>query len=213
MKIAIVDYGMGNLHSVVKSMQLVAEDHAEVVLTADAATIDAADKVVFPGQGAMPDCMAHLQESGLIASVRQAAAEKPFLGICVGAQLMFERSAEGPTEALGIFRGEVVRFPAAQMVDAHGQRLKVPHMGWNEMFIRREHPLWQGIPDGERFYFVHSYHFAPQDDIAVIESAYPYRFAAAVAQDNIFAIQCHPEKSSTPGLQLLKNFVHWNGQC
>ncbi|MBE9609174.1 imidazole glycerol phosphate synthase subunit HisH [Chitinilyticum piscinae] len=211
MKIAIVDYGMGNLHSVVKSMQLVAAEHAEVVLTADAAIIDAADKVVFPGQGAMPDCMAHLQESGLIASVRRAAAEKPFLGICVGAQLMFERSEEGPTDSLGIFKGDVVRFPAEKMVDANGQKLKVPHMGWNNMTIRREHPLWAGIADGERFYFVHSYHFAPAEDIAVIESAYPYTFAAAVARDHIFAIQCHPEKSSAAGLKLLQNFVHWNG--
>lgn len=211
MKIAIVDYGMGNLHSVVKSMELVAEHHAAVVLTADASIIDAADKVVFPGQGAMPDCMAHLEESGLIASVRRAAAEKPFLGICVGAQLMFEQSAEGPTASLGIFKGEVVRFPAEQMLDAQGQKLKVPHMGWNEMFITREHPLWAGIADGERFYFVHSYHFKPAEDITVVESAYPYRFAAAVARDNIFAIQCHPEKSSAAGLKLLQNFVHWNG--
>lgn len=211
MKIAIVDYGMGNLHSVVKSMELVAENHASVVLTADASVIDAADKVVFPGQGAMPDCMAHLEESGLIASVRRAAAEKPFLGICVGAQLMFEQSAEGPTDSLGIFKGEVVRFPPEQMVDAQGQKLKVPHMGWNEMFVTRAHPLWHGIADGERFYFVHSYHFMPAEDITVVESAYPYRFAAAVARDNIFAIQCHPEKSSTAGLKLLQNFVHWNG--
>ncbi|XZG70860.1 imidazole glycerol phosphate synthase subunit HisH [Chitinibacteraceae bacterium HSL-7] len=212
MKIAIVDYGMGNLHSVVKSMQLVAEDHAEVVLTADAAEIDRADKVLFPGQGAMPDCMAHLEASGVKASVLRAATEKPFLGICVGAQLLFQRSEEGPTDSLGVFDGQVVRFPPARMVGADGLKLKVPHMGWNEMFIKREHALWHGIEDGERFYFVHSYHFAPADDaFTVIESAYPYRFAAAVARDNIFAIQCHPEKSSTAGLKLLRNFVHWNG--
>lgn len=211
-KIAIVDYGMGNLHSVVKSMQLVAADRAAVVLTADAAEIAAADKVVFPGQGAMPDCMAHLEESGVKAAVLKAATEKPFLGICVGAQLLFERSEEGPTDSLGVFGGQVIRFPAERMVGADGEKLKVPHMGWNEMFIKRDHPLWTGIADGERFYFVHSYHFAPTDDIAVIESAYPYRFAAAVARDNIFAIQCHPEKSADAGLKLLKNFVDWDGR-
>ncbi|HSC81502.1 MAG TPA: imidazole glycerol phosphate synthase subunit HisH [Chitinolyticbacter sp.] len=211
-KIAIVDYGMGNLHSVVKSMQLVASDRASVVLTADAVEIAAADKVVFPGQGAMPDCMAHLEESGVKAAVLKAATERPFLGICVGAQLLFERSEEGPTDSLGVFGGQVIRFPAEQMVGADGERLKVPHMGWNEMFIKRDHPLWAGIPDGERFYFVHSYHFAPVDDITVVESAYPYRFAAAVARDNIFAIQCHPEKSADAGLKLLKNFVNWDGR-
>ncbi|WP_035058001.1 imidazole glycerol phosphate synthase subunit HisH [Andreprevotia chitinilytica] len=212
MKIAIVDYGMGNLHSVTKAMELVAEGGAEVVLTADPAVVASADKVVFPGQGAMPDCMRHLEESGLKAEVLKAAEEKPFLGICVGAQLLFEESEEGNTKSLGVFKGRVIRFPQAKMIGAEGQKLKVPHMGWNEMFIVHDHPLWAGIPDGDRFYFVHSYHFAPAEDIAVIESAYPYRFAAAVARDNIFAIQCHPEKSHHAGLQLLKNFVNWNGQ-
>ncbi|BCL77152.1 imidazole glycerol phosphate synthase subunit HisH [Jeongeupia sp. HS-3] len=211
-KIAIVDYGMGNLHSVTKAFELVAAGQAEVVLSADPAVISSADKVVFPGQGAMPDCMRHLQESGLKAEVLKAAADRPFLGICVGAQLLFARSEEGPTDCLGVFSGEVVRFPPEKMHDAAGNKLKVPHMGWNEMFIKRAHPLWNGILDGERFYFVHSYHFAGADDLAVIESAYPYRFAAAVARDNIFAIQCHPEKSAAAGLKLLKNFVGWDGR-
>lgn len=212
MRIAIVDYGMGNLHSVTKAFELVAEGTAEIVLTSDPAIVASADKVVFPGQGAMPDCMRELEASGLKQAVLDAAKTKPFLGICVGAQLLFEFSEEGNTPGLGIFKGKVVRFPAEKMFDEHGQKLKVPHMGWNEMFIVREHPLWAGIPDRERFYFVHSYHFAPEEDIAIIESAYPYRFAAAVARDNIFAIQCHPEKSHTAGLKLLKNFVHWDGR-
>ncbi|GAA5784139.1 imidazole glycerol phosphate synthase subunit HisH [Chitiniphilus shinanonensis] len=212
-KIAIVDYGMGNLHSVTKAFELVADGRARIDLTQDPAVVAAADKVVFPGQGAMPDCMSHLDESGLKAAVLQAAQDRPFFGICVGAQLLFERSEEGPTDSLGVFKGQVRRFPPQLMVDGHGQKLKVPHMGWNEMFIVHDHPLWSGIADGERFYFVHSYHFAPDEDIAVIESAYPYRFAAAVARDNIFAIQCHPEKSAQAGLKLLKNFVDWDGRA
>ncbi|GGP27815.1 imidazole glycerol phosphate synthase subunit HisH [Silvimonas amylolytica] len=212
MRIAIVDYGMGNLHSVTKAIEHVAGNDASIVLTDDPIEVAAADKVVFPGQGAMPDCMRHLEESGLKGAVLDAARQKPFLGICVGAQLLFDYSEEGDTPGLGVFAGGVMRFPKERMHDDEGHKLKVPHMGWNEMFITREHPLWQGIPQGERFYFVHSYHFKPSDDITVIESAYPYRFAAAVARDNIFAIQCHPEKSHNAGLQLLRNFVHWDGR-
>ncbi len=211
MKIAVVDYGMGNLHSVTKALEHVAGAAAEIILTSDPAVVAAADKVVFPGQGAMPDCMRELEASGLKQAVLDAARSKPFLGICVGAQLLFEFSEEGNTPGLGVFKGRVVRFPADRMHDEHGQKLKVPHMGWNEMFIVRDHPLWAGIPERERFYFVHSYHFVPEENITVIESAYPYRFAAAVARANIFAIQCHPEKSHHAGLKLLENFVHWNG--
>ncbi len=208
--IAIVDYGMGNLHSVTKAFELVAEQQAHIVLTADPAVVASADKVVFPGQGAMPDCLRELNASGLKQAVLDAAASRPFLGICVGAQLLFEHSEEGDMDCLGLFKGRVVKFKPENMHDAQGQKLKVPHMGWNEMFIRREHPLWHGINDGERFYFVHSYHFAPTTDAeTVIESAYPDRFAVCVARDNIFAIQCHPEKSHSAGLQLLKNFVNW----
>ncbi|MBS1157082.1 MAG: hisH [Proteobacteria bacterium] len=211
MKIAVVDYGMGNLRSVTKALEHVAGNDAQIILTDDPAVVASADKVVFPGQGAMPDCMRELEQRGLKQVVLDAARSKPFLGICVGAQLLFEFSEEGNTPGLGVFKGKVVRFPADKMHDEHGQKLKVPHMGWNEMFIVHEHPLWAGIPEGERFYFVHSYHFVPAEDIAVIESAYPYRFAAAVARANIFAIQCHPEKSHHAGLKLLENFVHWNG--
>lgn len=213
MKIAVVDYGMGNLHSVTKALELVAEGKAEIILTNDPSIVASADKVVFPGQGAMPDCMRELTESGLKQAVIDASQNKPFLGICVGAQLLFESSEEGHTAGLGIFKGKVIRFPAEKMHDASGQKLKVPHMGWNEMFITQTHPLWQGIEDKERFYFVHSYHFAPEDtSITVVESEYPYRFPVAVARGNIFAIQCHPEKSHDAGLKLLKNFVNWDGQ-
>ncbi|AMC36401.1 imidazole glycerol phosphate synthase subunit HisH [Janthinobacterium sp. B9-8] len=211
MKIAVVDYGMGNLRSVTKALEHVAGDLAEIVLTADPAVVAAADKVVFPGQGAMPDCMKELTERGLKQAVLDATHNKPFLGICVGAQLLFEHSEEGNTAGLGVFKGKVVRFPKDKMFDAQGQKLKVPHMGWNEMFKVHDHPLWAGINDAERFYFVHSYHFQPTENIAVLESSYPYRFAAAVARDNIFAIQCHPEKSHHAGLSLLKNFVNWDG--
>ncbi len=212
-KIAIVDYGMGNLHSVTKAFELVAEDHAEIILTADPAVVAGADKVVFPGQGAMPDCMRELEASGLKQAVLDAAASKPFLGICVGAQLLFEHSEEGDMDCLGVFKGNVIKFKPENMHDANGQKLKVPHMGWNEMFIVQDHPLWAGISDTERFYFVHSYHFAPAEPHdTIIETGYPNRFAVAIAKDNIFAIQCHPEKSSTAGLQLLKNFVQWNGK-
>ncbi len=211
MKIAVVDYGMGNLRSVTKALEHVAGSDAEIILTDDPAVVATADKVVFPGQGAMPDCMRELEQRGLKQAVLDAARSKPFLGICVGAQLLFEFSEEGNTPGLGVFKGKVVRFPADKMHDEHGQKLKVPHMGWNEMFIVRDHPLWVGIPEGERFYFVHSYHFVPEENITVLETAYPYRFAAAVARANIFAIQCHPEKSHNAGLKLLENFIHWNG--
>lgn len=202
---------MGNLRSVTKALEHVAGSDAEIILTDDPAVVAAADKVVFPGQGAMPDCMRELEARGLKQAVLDAARSKPFLGICVGAQLLFEFSEEGNTPGLGVFKGKVMRFPADKMHDEHGQKLKVPHMGWNEMFIVRDHPLWAGIPEGERFYFVHSYHFVPEENITVLETAYPYRFAAAVARANIFAIQCHPEKSHNAGLKLLENFIHWNG--
>jgi len=214
MKIAVVDYGMGNLRSVTKALEHVAPEHT-VILTSDAAAVAAADKVVFPGQGAMRDCVRELDERGLRTAVLTAAAEKPFLGICVGAQLLFDASEEGGnTPALGVFPGQVVRFPAARMVDANGQRLKVPHMGWNEVWHTRRHPLWAGIPDGDRFYFVHSYYMQPaQAALTVGTSQYPFEFTAAVARDNIFATQFHPEKSHVAGLQLLKNFVAWDGRA
>ncbi|PHV10293.1 imidazole glycerol phosphate synthase subunit HisH [Chitinimonas sp. BJB300] len=211
MKIAVIDYGMGNLRSVTHALEHVAP-HEEIILTRDPAVIAAADKVVFPGQGAMRDCMRELTERDLRDVVLDAAKHKPFLGICVGAQLLFEMSEEGgDTPALSVFPGRVVRFPAERMVH-DAERLKVPHMGWNEVRQTRSHPLWQGILPGERFYFVHSYYMqTPHVTLTVGESVYPFAFTVAVARANIFATQFHPEKSHAAGLKLLANFVAWNG--
>ncbi|MBI3144793.1 MAG: imidazole glycerol phosphate synthase subunit HisH [Pseudogulbenkiania sp.] len=211
MKVAVIDYGMGNLHSVLKSVEAVNEVGAEVFLTRDPEAIVKADKVVFPGQGAMPDCMRELNSYGLAEAVIETTKSKPFFGICVGAQLLFEHSEEGDTPGLGLFAGNVVRF-ADGMVDANGDRLKVPHMGWNRVFQTARHPLFAGIDDGERFYFVHSYHFAPADaSLTLAESEYPGRFSCIVGRDNVFATQFHTEKSHRAGLQMMKNFLAWDG--
>ncbi|MSQ72042.1 MAG: imidazole glycerol phosphate synthase subunit HisH [Betaproteobacteria bacterium] len=209
MKIAVVDYGMGNLRSVSKALEHVAPE-AIVELTADPKRVAAADRVVFPGQGAMPDCMREMDARGLRDPVIASAASKPFLGICIGLQMLFERSEEGGVGCLAILPGRVRRFPADQMIDTAGGRLKVPHMGWNEVFQAEPHPLWQGIPDGERFYFVHSY-FAEAGKPELVKGfcVYGFPFTCAVARDNIFGVQFHPEKSHTAGLRLLANFVNW----
>ena len=207
--IAVVDYGMGNLRSVSKALEHVAPDKS-VLVTSDPKQIAAAARVVFPGQGAMPDCMRELDARGLRQAVIDASASKPFLGICIGLQLLFEHSEEGDADGLGILPGSVIRFVAQDMHDAAGAKLKVPHMGWNEVYQTRPHPLWQDIEDGARFYYVHSYHVVPADlAIEAGYTEYPKRFTCAVAQDNIFAVQFHPEKSHVAGLQLLSNFVRW----
>jgi len=207
--VAVIDYGMGNLRSVEKAIEHVA-GNATVQVTDDPAVVANARRVVFPGQGAMPDCMAELEARGLREAVLKAAAEKPFLGICIGLQMLFERSEEGDVPGLGVFPGQVRRFPEAQMVGADGVRLKVPHMGWNEVWHHGEHPMWQDIPDGDRFYYVHSYYVDPaQGDLAAAHTDYGIRFTSAVARDNIFAVQFHPEKSARAGLQLLTNFIAW----
>ncbi len=208
--IAVIDYGMGNLHSVAKALEHVAPG-ARVVVTGNPDTIQRAARVVFPGQGAAPDCMAEINALGLREAILEAAREKPFLGICMGLQVLFEASDEGPTACLGVLPGRVVRF-AEELRDASGQRLKVPHMGWNN--VRQvAHPLWQGIVDGARFYFVHSYYVVPRDPtLAVGYAAYPQEFVCACARANIFAVQFHPEKSARDGLQLLANFVRWDGK-
>ncbi|MCK6411448.1 MAG: imidazole glycerol phosphate synthase subunit HisH [Azonexus sp.] len=206
--IAVIDYGMGNLRSVAKAIEHVA-GAASVVVTADPQVVASADRVVFPGQGAMPDCMRELEARGLREAVIQAAASKPFLGICVGEQMLFDHSEEGDVPGLGIFPGQVLRFPTEKMVDRDGARLKVPHMGWNTV-QQKPHPLWRGIADGARFYFVHSYcvqHVDPQLTTGTCDYGIP--FTCAVGRDNIFAVQFHPEKSARDGLQLLKNFVEW----
>lgn len=207
--IAVIDYGMGNLRSVSKAIEHVAPDKT-VLVTSDPQMISAAERVVFPGQGAMPDCMRELESRGLRDVVSEAMHTKPFLGICIGLQLLFERSEEGNAAGLGLLKGQVVRFAAENMHDAAGYKLKVPHMGWNQVRQVGSHALWQGIAQGERFYYVHSYYVVPQNQqIIAGYSEYPNPFVCAIAQDNLFAVQFHPEKSAQAGLQLLSNFVNW----
>ncbi|WP_313951210.1 imidazole glycerol phosphate synthase subunit HisH [Accumulibacter sp.] len=207
--IVVIDYGMGNLRSVWQALVHVA-DGRQVLVSSDPAAVTAAERVVFPGQGAMPDCMREIEARGLRAAVLEAAKNKPFLGICIGQQMLFEHSEEGDVPGLGVLKGGVRRFPAEAMCDANGDRLKVPHMGWNEVRHAREHALWKGIADGARFYFVHSYFVDPLDHECVVGTTdYGIPFTSAVARDNIFAIQCHPEKSAADGLTLLANFIAW----
>jgi glutamine amidotransferase len=208
--IAIVDYGSGNLRSVLRAFHAVAPG-ADVRIVSDPDLVRQAERVVFPGQGAMPDCMAGLAASGLRQAVEQACREKPFLGICVGEQMLFDRSEEGDTPGLGILPGDVVRFTAERGVrDGAGQALKVPHMGWNEVHWRKSHPVTQGLESGGWFYFVHSYHAEPRHAEHVLGvSDYGTRFTCAVASDNIVATQFHPEKSASAGLRMLANFVSW----
>ena len=209
-KIVVVDYGMGNLRSVAQALRHVAPE-AEVQISGDAHRIAAADRLVFPGQGAMPDCMRSLRESGLQQVVMEAARNKPLLGICVGQQLLFEWSEEGDTPCLGLLPGTVVKFQLDGQLQQDGSRFKVPQMGWNRVRQTLSHPLWNGIADDSYFYFVHSYYVRPaQASHTVGETDYGAPFASAVARDNIFATQFHPEKSASAGLQLYQNFVHWN---
>jgi glutamine amidotransferase len=207
--VAVVDYGMGNLRSVAKAIEHVAPA-AQVVVTADPAVVAAAQRVVVPGQGAMPDCMRELDARGLRRAVLQAAAEKPFLGICIGLQMLFERSEEGDVPGLGVLPGRVLRFPHERMVGADGLRLKVPHMGWNRVRQARPHALWDGIEDDTRFYFVHSYFVSPgTQEVVAGTTEYGVPFTCAIAHANIFAVQFHPEKSAAAGLRLLGNFMRW----
>ena len=209
-KIAVIDYGMGNLRSVWQALVHVA-DGREIVVTADPEIVAGAERVVFPGQGAMPDCMRELDRRGLRSAVIEAARTKPFLGICIGLQMLFEQSEEGNVPGLGVFAGPVRRFPAEKMVGPSGEKLKVPHMGWNRLVQAQPHALWDGIDNGARFYFVHSYFVDPADRGCIAATTdYGIPFTSAVARDNIFAIQCHPEKSAQAGLTLLSNFVRWN---
>ena len=209
--IAIVDYGMGNLHSIAKALEH-ASDAARVQVTQDPAGILAADRVVFPGVGAIGHCMEELGRLGLAPVLAEAAASRPLLGICLGMQALMERSEEsGGTRCLGLIAGRVRRFPEPLTDAASGERLKIPHMGWNRV-RQHDHPLWEGIADGTRFYFVHSYYVQPDDPAnAAGLCDYGVEFAAAVARGNLFAVQFHPEKSQTAGLRLLANFVQWDG--
>jgi glutamine amidotransferase len=208
--VAIVDYGMGNLRSVAKAVEHVAP-RARVLVTADPDAVTSAARVIVPGQGAMPDCMRELVRRGLADAVVKAAAAKPFLGICIGLQMLFEHSEEGDVSGLGIFPGRVRRFPEAALHDALGARLKVPHMGWNEVRQMAPHPLWNGIPDATRFYFVHSYYVEPATPALTVGATdYGITFTSAAARANIFAVQFHPEKSASAGLRLIENFMCWN---
>lgn len=209
-KIAVIDYGMGNLRSVSKAVEHVAGD-AEVRVTDDPHYIGAADRVVFPGQGAARDCMAAIGEHHLGQAVLHAAASKPFLGICMGLQVLMRHSEENDgTDLLGLFPGEVRRFDGLAVGD-NGLPLKIPHMGWSPVHQVMAHPLWENIPDNARFYFVHSYRVMPEDvSLIAATTDYGVRFTAAIARDNLFATQFHPEKSADVGLQLLKNFVNWS---
>ena len=214
--IAIVDYGMGNLRSVYQAFHHVAPD-ANVLIAHTPEEIISAERVVLPGQGAMPDCMKHLEESGLLEALLDAVKNKPLLGVCVGEQMLFDQSAEVRanshsdwTPCLGLIPGEVRRFELAGKLQPDGSAFKVPHMGWNQVRQEGQHSLWAGIPDLTSFYFVHSYYVVPQrkEDVAG-STEYGDWFTSAVARDNIFATQFHPEKSAEYGLKLYKNFVSW----
>jgi len=212
--IAVIDYGMGNLRSVCKALEHVAPK-ARVQLVTDASALADADKVVFPGQGAIRACVTAIDQHGLREALMTALRDKPFLGICLGLQALYESSEEGGgTDGLGIIPGHVRRFPAEKMVDADGVRMKVPHMGWSRVRQQRPHPLWQGIADDSRFYFVHSYYAdTDQADWITGTTEYGVRFTSAAGRENIFAVQFHPEKSQHAGLKLLENFVNWAGQA
>ena len=201
---------MGNLRSVAQALRHVAPE-ADVRISGDVSDIRDADRLVFPGQGAMPDCMRCLRESGLQEAIIAASNTKPLLGVCVGEQLLFDISEEGNTPAMGLLPGKVVRFQLDGQFQEDGSRFKVPQMGWNRVRQARSHPLWSGIPDNSYFYFVHSYYAQPEDPAHITgETMYGAPFCSAVGRDNIFATQFHPEKSAAAGLQLYKNFVHWN---
>ena len=213
--LAIIDYAMGNLRSVENALRRVAPPGDRVFVTSDPEAVLAADRVVFPGQGAARDCMRELRARGLEQAVREAARSKPFLGVCMGMQVLLERSEEnGGVECLGLYPGVVRHFGERPRDPVSGARLKVPHMGWNGVDQTRAHPLWRGIPSGARFYFVHSYHAAPADEALVAGATeYGLRFCSALARGNVFAIQCHPEKSAEAGLRLLANFARWDGEA
>jgi glutamine amidotransferase len=216
--VAVVDYGMGNLRSVSQAVRAAAQDSGwQVIVTSQPDQVRAAQRVVLPGQGAMPDCMAELRGSGLLESVLEAAASKPLFGVCVGMQMLLEHSEEGDTPGLGLFPGRVRKFDLAGRVQPDGSRFKVPQMGWNQVDPQRHgprqelHPLWQGIAQGAYFYFVHSFYAQPSNAAhCAAEADYGGRFAAAIARDNLFATQFHPEKSAAHGLALFRNFLHWN---
>ena len=208
--VAVVDYEMGNLRSVAQAVLHAADGQWDVVIAHQPEQIQQAERVVLPGQGAMRDCMQHLRDSGMMQAVLEAATSKPLFGVCVGMQMLLDCSEEGNTPSLGLIPGEVRRFQLEGKTQADGSRFKVPQMGWNQVFITQAHPVWNGIADQSWFYFLHSYYAAPRHtQHSVAEADYGGRYAAAIARDNIFATQFHPEKSADTGLALYRNFLHW----
>lgn len=213
-KVAVVDYGMGNLRSVTQAvMHVAAQAGVEVVWARTAKEVMDAERVVLPGQGGMRDCMRDLHESGMLDAVMHAAAHKPLMGVCVGMQMLLDHSEEQGVDCLGLIPGRVVRFELEGRLQEDGSRFKVPQMGWNQVWQSQtaRHPVWGDVPDGSYFYFVHSYYAQPSDARHTVgETDYGGRFTCAVARDNIFATQFHPEKSADHGLSLYRNFLHWN---
>jgi glutamine amidotransferase len=209
-KIVVVDYGMGNLRSVAQALRAVAPE-ANVLISGEVADIQSADRIVLPGQGAMPDCMRSLRESGVQEALLQASKNIPLMGVCIGEQMLFDGSEEGDAAGLGLLPGKVVRFQLDGQTQEDGSRFKVPQMGWNQVTQTASHPMWQDIADNAYFYFVHSYFAQPEQAAHTVgQTVYGAPFSCAVARDNIFATQFHPEKSAAAGLRLYKNFVHWN---
>jgi len=211
-KIVVLDYGSSNLRSVAKALEAVAEGDHTITVSNNPETILNADKVVFPGQGAIGQCMDSLKEQELDGVIRESILNKPFLGICLGLQSLMDHSDEdGGVKGLGILPGNVIRF-TDNIKDEDGNTYKVPSMGWNQVYQMKPHPLWEGIEDGSRFYFVHSYYVKPDLESDITGSTgYICRYTSAAARDNLFATQFHPEKSQHAGLALLKNFLYWNG--
>jgi imidazole glycerol-phosphate synthase subunit HisH len=229
--VAVVDYGMGNLRSVTQAVHAVASDAGvEVIWAKTPQEVMDAERVVLPGQGGMRDCMRELHDSGMLGAVLHAAKHKPLMGVCVGMQMLLDHSEELDTPCLGLIPGEVVKFDIAGQIAPDGSRYKVPQMGWNQVFVadhagqylNGRHPVWGDVPDGSYFYFVHSYYTKLSDDRSgkvpgkvsglshsVGETDYGSRFTSAIARDNIFATQFHPEKSASQGLSLYRNFLHW----
>jgi glutamine amidotransferase len=203
--IAIIDYGIGNLRSVHNAVSFISPQTKSIV-TSDPDVVAKADRVIFPGQGAMPDCILQLEKRGLKESVIEAAKQKPFLGICLGLQMLFETSEEGGVNGFGLLPGAVKRFQLNE-----NERIKIPHMGWNKVHLSNTHPMWNKIDSDSRFYFVHSFYAeVTNKSLEMATSSHGEKFTCAIAKDNIFAVQFHPEKSSELGLQLLKNFISWN---
>jgi len=215
LSVAVIDYGGSNLRSVSKALETVAGKRARVVVTDDVKRIAAADRVVFPGQGAIGNCMTRLHETGLVDAIRESVKTHPFLGICLGLQSLMDRSDEdGGTPCLGLYPGGVRHFTRNPPPGADGTPQKIPHMGWNQVRWTRQHPLLDGIESGTRFYFVHSFYVVPDvAELTIGKPTYIDTFSAALAEDNVFATQFHPEKSAAAGLQLLRNFIAWDGQA